>query len=128
MASGVPASKCGGFRRRSNLGGRSRAISGVAEAVIFGPNTFVVRVDGSDMAPRFRRGDFVYVDPDASEKVGRFVPVRDEASDATAIRQLVEVEGRRVLRALGGDRPDRDLDTDGESLIRGVVLFQGRGI
>jgi hypothetical protein len=89
------------------------------------PDTFVVRVDGDDMAPQFRRGDLVYVDPDASEEVGRFVAVRDEESGATEIRQRVEVEGRRALRALDGDRPDRVLDTDSESLIRGVGCSGG---
>ena len=68
IASCVPASKGGRSRRRSNPGGRSRAISGVGEAVVFGPDTFVVRVDGDHM------------------------------------------------------------DTDGESLIRGVVVFQWREV
>ena len=54
--------------------------------------------------------------------------MRDEESGATDIRQPVEVEGRRALRALDGVRPDRVLDTDSESLIRGVVVFRGREV
>lgn len=77
------------------------------------------------MAPRFRRGDFVYVDPDACEEVGRFVAVRDGESGATAVRQLVEVEGKRALRALEGDGPDRVLDAERGNPIRGVVVFRG---
>ena len=110
------------------FGDAADAFGHAARAVVFGPDTFVVGVDGDDMVPRFRRGDFVYVDPDACEEVGRFVAVGDEESGATGIRQLVEVEGRRALRALDGDRPDRVLESDSESLIRGVVVFRGREV
>ncbi|MCY3673177.1 MAG: hypothetical protein OXH14_19125 [Alphaproteobacteria bacterium] len=40
-------------------------------------------------------------------------------------RLTVERDGRRVLRALDGGRPDIVLDGDNENMMLGTVVFRG---
>ena len=44
------------------------------------------------------------------------------------MRLYAEEDGRRVLRALDGAHPDRVVDADNETDIRGVVVFRGRRV
>lgn len=92
----------------------------------FGPETFVVRVVDCAMEPAFRRGDFVYVDPDVPMKPGHFVAVRK--SGAMTVRLLDEEHGRRALRKLSPDEVDCVLDSTNETMICGVVVCRGRKV
>ena len=38
---------------------------------LFGPGTFIVRLAGDGMAPRFLDGDYLHVDPDEPARDGR---------------------------------------------------------
>ena len=48
--------------------------------------------------------------------------------ESAVVRLLVVEDGRRVLRALGGDRPGIVVDADNETDIRGVAVFRGRKV
>ena len=78
---------------------------------MFGSETFIVRIAEDAMAPRVRDGDYVWIDPDEPAVDRRFVAVRDPARGGeTVVRQLVERDGRRILRAFDERRqphPDR---------------------
>ena len=95
--------------------------------VEYGPDTFVIRMADDSMAPRIRRGDFVYVDPDQSAVPGRFVALRGPGGERT-VRRCVEEDGRRVLRALAPGWPESVLDAEVGTLIEGVVVFAGRAL
>ena len=93
--------------------------------MVFGPNTFRTRLESAQgMESEFRAGDFVYVDPDLSPRGGDYVTVR-LAGEALTVRRFVEADGRRMLRALGPDVPDRVLDAADETTIEGVVVVRG---
>ena len=94
--------------------------------VSYGPDTFVMRVEDDSMAPRFLRGDYVYVDPDEPAAHGRYVAIRDGAAGAGVVRRYLVEAGRRVIRALHPDLPDRVLTYDNETDLRGTVVLRGR--
>ena len=96
---------------------------------MFGPETFIVRIADDAMAPRVRAGDYVWIDPDEPAADGRLVAVRDPGRGGeTVVRRLVERDGRRTLRALDGRCPERTVDADNETDIRGVVVFVGNTV
>ena len=96
---------------------------------MFGAETFIVRIAEDAMAPRVREGDYVWIDPDEPMADGRFVAVRDpERGGETVVRQLVERDGRRYLRAFDGRCPERTVDAGNETDIRGVVVFVGNEV
>ena len=92
---------------------------------MFGSETFIVRIAEDAMAPRVREGDYVWIDPDEPAVDGRFVAVR---GGETVVRQLVERDGRRILRAFDERCPERTVDAGNETDIRGVVVFVGNTV
>ena len=58
------------------------------------PDSFVLRVRGESMEPRFRDGDLIFVDPAVAPDHGRFVVVTGEDSSEATFKQLI-VEGDR---------------------------------
>ena len=90
-----------------------------------GPDAFALRVTGQSMEPRFLDGDYIFVDPDADPRSGRFVVVRRRDNDTATFKQLVEEEGRRYLKALNPEWPERILEAH-DAVICGVVVFHGR--
>ena len=91
-----------------------------------GEDTFVLRVAGESMAPRFRDGEYIFVDPDVEPAGGSFVVVRRGAEGAATFKQLVEEEGRRYLKAVNPDWPERIVQAGADAAICGVVVFHGR--
>ena len=96
--------------------------------VKYGPDTFVVHVEDNAMAPAFRDGDYVWVDPDEAAVEGRFVGVRDPRAGKTVIRQTGRVDGCLVLRTFNPPRVERVLAGDEETRIEGAVVFVGNGM
>lgn len=88
-------------------------ISGCAEA-----EPFALRVIGDSMAPEFRDGHIVIVDPAMPVESGAYVIV-DYAGETT-FRQFVIEEGKRYLRPLNERYPS--VEIVGEARIRGVVV------
>ena len=91
---------------------------------MYGRETFLVRMADDSMSPALRAGDYAYVDP---AEPGRLVAIHD-GSGGTTVREMVARSGRRVLRALASGWPERVLDADNETMIRGVVVFEGRDV
>ena len=89
-----------------------------------GPGTFALRVAGLSMAPRFRDGDYIFVDPDAAERNRGFVLVRPANGRGATFRQLVEEAGVRYLKALNRNWPNRIAEAD-DNAVCGVVVFHG---
>ena len=87
--------------------------------------TFVLRVRGESMAPRFRDGDLIFVDPAVSPDHGRFVVVRGEDSNEATFKQLIVEGERKYLKALNPDWPKRIIESDAAAAICGVVVFKG---
>ena len=88
-----------------------------------------MRIAEDARAPRVRVGDYVWIDPDEAMAAGRLVAVRDPGRGGeTVVRQLVERDGRRILRALDERFPKRTIDAGNETDIRGVVVFVGNEV
>lgn len=94
----------------------------------YGRDTFTVRVAGDDMAPNFSDGDFAYLDPDEPAVHGRFVGVYEPESRETVVRLYVVEHGKRLLRAMRAEIPDRVVTHDNETDIRGTVVLWGRRV
>ena len=124
-ASGTGSSACGSIPAPAGRDdSRVFRLRG-AVMVDFGPDTFVMRMTGASMAPWILDGDFVYVDPDEPAAAGRFVAVRDPESGEWTVRQLLDRNGRRVLRALAPEWQECVVDADNKTMIGGVVVFAG---
>lgn len=94
-----------------------------------GRRTFALRVAGESMTPRFQDGDLIFVDPDADPHNGSYVVVRrGDGSGAATFKQLIEEDGRRYLRALNPDWPQRIVEADPDAAICGVVVFLGTAL
>ena len=89
-------------------------------------DTFVVRVKGESMEPMFRPGDFLFVDPDREPRSGSIVVARRPDAGTASLKQLVEEDGRRYLKALNPEWPDRIARMDDDAALCGVAVFQGR--
>jgi SOS-response transcriptional repressor LexA len=88
-------------------------------------DTFVLRVRGQSMEPRFRDGDLIFVDPHVPADNGRFVVVRLDGSQEATFKQLIIEGGRRYLKALNPDWPQRIIEVNESAWICGVVVFKG---
>ncbi len=87
--------------------------------------TFVLKVCGISMEPRFYEGDLIYVDPEVEPENGKYVvALLDDASEAI-FKQLVVEQGRRYLRALNPNWPEAITEIDVTGTICGVVVFKG---
>ncbi len=95
---------------------------------MYGRDTFIVRADDDALAPRIRKGDYVYVDPDEPAVPGRLVAVWDAVHAKTTVRLLVSSGGRDVLRVFDGSQSDEVLDASNETDIQGAVVFVGRRV
>ena len=93
-----------------------------------GPETYVLRVRGAGMEPRFRKGELLYVDPGVPPEAGRYVVASREAGGEAMLRQLVESAGRRYLRALNPDWPQPVIEAGEAVCVRGVVVFKGESV
>jgi SOS-response transcriptional repressor LexA len=90
-----------------------------------GKGTFVLRIKGQSMEPKFHDGDLIFVDPEVSPDSGKYVVVRLEDSQEATFKQLVIEDGRQYLKALNPDWPDRIIKINEDATICGVVVFKG---
>lgn len=89
-------------------------------------DTFVLRVRGESMEPKFHSGDLIFVDPQVAPVSGRYVVVRLKDSQEATLKQLVVEEGRQYLKALNPDWPRRIIQVKSKATICGVVVFKGQ--
>ncbi|USH03673.1 helix-turn-helix domain-containing protein [Grimontia kaedaensis] len=73
---------------------------------VCGKSTFVTKVRGDSMTPRFEEGDLIFVDPDSLEPLhGKLVVAKfDSASDIT-FKQVQSIDGSLFLTALNPSYP-----------------------
>jgi SOS-response transcriptional repressor LexA len=77
------------------------------------------------MEPKFHDGDLIFVDPLVSAQSCRYVVVRLEHPQEATFKQLIVEGGRRYLKALNPDWPNRIIEMDSDATICGVVVFKG---
>lgn len=87
--------------------------------------TFVLRVHGVSMEPKFHEGDLIFVDPDATPVHGKYVVVQLDESNEATFKQLIVEEDRQYLKALNPDWPNRIIEINAAATICGVVVFKG---
>lgn len=88
-------------------------------------DTFVLRVRGESMEPKFHDGELIFVDPQVAPVSGRYVVVRLEDSQEATFKQLIIEEGHQYLKALNPDWPNRIIEVNSNATICGVVVFKG---
>lgn len=82
--------------------------------------TFLLKVVGDSMTGRgVLDGDYVLVNPSATAAHGDMVALR--VGDGTAIKTLVEEDGRTVFRAAAPGEPDLEISPATDCTILGVV-------
>jgi SOS-response transcriptional repressor LexA len=87
------------------------------------PDSFVLRVRGSSMEPKFHEGDLIFVDPHAAAIHGRYVVVRLDDSNEATFKELIIEGNRQYLKALNPDWPHRIIELNAAATIVGV--FKG---
>jgi len=89
------------------------------------PESFVLRVRGSSMEPKFHEGDLIFVDPSVAAVHGKYVVVRIDESNEATFKQLIVEGNRQYLKALNPDWPNRIIELNTTATIVGVVVFKG---
>ncbi len=96
--------------------------------VICSKDTFVLRVRGASMEPKFHESDLIFVDPNVAAEHGKYVVLRlDEPNEAT-FKQLIVEGNQHYLKALNPDWPNRIIEANAAATICGVVVFKGEMI
>lgn len=67
-------------------------------------------------------GDVIFVDPSRDAIHGDRVVVRLDDQQQATFKQLIEEDGRRMLKALNPDWKPRYIDINGNASICGVVI------
>ncbi|WP_167760117.1 S24 family peptidase [Paraburkholderia pallida] len=90
------------------------------------PRAYYLRVRGLSMfnpagEPSFRESDLILVEPQSHAESGALVVVMlDDEKEAT-FKQLIIEDGKKYLRALNPDWPNRIMQVNGNATICGVV-------
>ena len=92
------------------------------EGACAGAESFALRVLGESMAPEFRHGDIVVIEPGGRVGEGSFVLAW--ADDEWTLRQLRGAEGAWRLAALDPALPEQPLAS--LEAVRGVVIQRAR--
>ena len=88
-------------------------------------STFVLRIRGISMEPRFCEDDLIFVDPEMAPVHGKYVVLRLEASNEATFKQLVIEGSRHYLKALNPIWPERMIEVNAAVVVCGVVVFKG---
>ena len=92
------------------------------------PGSFVLRVKGASMETKFGNGDLIFVDPQVEAESGKYVVVKLEDANEATFKQLIIEGGRKYLKALNPDWPERIIEIEEQARICGVVVFKGEMI
>lgn len=94
-----------------------------------GFGTYVLRVQGDSMLPRFHDGELIFVDPTVEPVHRSFVIARTTESNGTTFKQYMRDEqNRQWLKAYNPDWPDPPLPVGENVVIKGVVIFKGEPV
>lgn len=85
--------------------------------------TFALRVVGESMAPRYRPGSVIFVDPDVQPENGDdIVALLTESEEATFKRLVIEPGEPKMLMALNEAWPQRFMQINGNCQMIGTVI------
>ena len=88
-------------------------------------DSYVLRVRGISMEPRFHDGDLIFVDPHIDPVSGKYVVVMIENTEEATFKQLIVEGGHQYLKALNPEWPNRIIEVNQNARICGVVVFKG---
>jgi len=88
-------------------------------------DSFVLRVRGESMEPKFHDGELIFVDPHAEPVHGKYVVVMIEDTAEATFKQLIVEDDRQYLKAVNPNWPNRIIELDQTARICGVVVFKG---
>jgi SOS-response transcriptional repressor LexA len=92
------------------------------------PSTFVLRVRGASMEPRFHDGEHIFIDPAVPASKDKYVIAHIEGAEEPILRQVVLEGGRRYLRPSNPMWPEPIIEVGAKVNIIGVVVYQGRPV
>ncbi|HCD15493.1 LexA family transcriptional regulator [Shewanella sp.] len=91
-------------------------------------HSFIVKVEGESMLPRFEEGDLIYVDPEAQVENGSYVVARLDDENQATFKQLIIDGNKKYLKALNPDWPNKFVEINGNCTIVGKVVFTGKAL
>lgn len=91
-------------------------------------HSFIVKVEGESMLPRFEEGDLIYVDPEAQVENGSYVVARLDDENQATFKQLIIDGNKKYLKALNPDWPNKFVPINGNCTIVGKVVFTGKAL
>lgn len=91
-------------------------------------STFLLKVTGDSMEPRFHEGDLIYVDPEEEHFHKKFVVAKLTDENTTTFKQLIIEDGKKYLKALNPNWHTQYLPINGNCEVIGVVIYVGRKI
>ncbi len=91
-------------------------------------HTFILKVIGISMLPKFTEGSLIFVDPLMEATSGKYVIARLNNENSATFKQLIIEDDRKFLKPLNPDWPDQITPINGECAIVGVVIFAGQAV
>jgi SOS-response transcriptional repressor LexA len=89
-------------------------------------NSFIVRVEGESMSPKFEPGTLLYVDPEAGYDNLSYVVARLDNENQATFKQLIIDGNKKYLKAVNPDWPNKFIEINGNCTIVGKVIFTGK--
>lgn len=91
-------------------------------------DTFLLRVRGISMYPKFSEGDIIYVDPLVEPLNGRYVVARLDDENEATFKQLIIEGSQKFLKPANPNWPEQLIPINGNCTIVGVVVYVGRDV
>ncbi|QWF33732.1 XRE family transcriptional regulator [Pseudoalteromonas sp. SiA1] len=88
--------------------------------------TFVLKVQGISMEPKFDEGDLIFVDPEAECIHGSYVVARLDDNNEATFKQLIIESGQKFLKAANPNWPEQLIPINGNCTLVGKVVFAGK--
>ncbi|ATC86136.1 LexA family protein [Pseudoalteromonas arctica] len=90
--------------------------------------TFVLKVQGISMEPKFDEGDLIFVDPEAECIHGSYVVARLDDNNEATFKQLIIEGGHKFLKAANPNWPEQLIAINGNCTLVGKVIFTGKSL
>ena len=90
--------------------------------------TFVLKVQGVSMEPKFYEGDLIFVDPEAECIHGSYVVARLDDNNEATFKQLIIESGHKFLKAANPNWPEQLIAINGNCTLVGKVIFTGKSL
>ncbi len=88
--------------------------------------SFVLRVQGISMEPKFNDGDLIFVDPEAECIHGSYVVARLDDNNQATFKQLIIEGDQKFLKAANPNWPEQLIPINGNCTLVGKVVFSGK--